>query len=264
MDKFKTQYDELINEIELNPLKWNRTTQHVGLGLAGFIPYVGLPADMTNAVMYYQDGDKIGYWISVISMIPVGDMVKILTPYKQLAGPIKSPGAIRVIMYFLKKGAPALSKSLQTMMKGLLRIPKIAKITKKLGKFIVNGVIDERAVAEWADGIANGFLRWCNSKLDPRPLTKRAKNGRYVSNEPGRLGRFADKTAQGAEKIMNPRLVPFKGFGNKLGLAGDAYLRTYDRVKWAREHPTQAQHAQDLEKWINKQTSSGRYSNIDY
>lgn len=233
MNSYLSTYEQLINEDWKNPLTWSRTAQHVGLGLGGMVPGIGLPADMTNAVMYYNDNDKVGYWISVVSMIPTGDIAKLLIPYKGLKGPIKDPGVVRVLIYFLKKGNIALNIALNKTIRTILKSPRAAKWIESHTpwRLVVNGIVDDAAIAKWVDSILNPFLRWCNSKLTGKVPVRNAR-GQWTSNKPGPISRAVDWTGKNAEELMNPRALPLKGWGANIDRLGTGYMRTKAGLNW--------------------------------
>lgn len=244
MNDFRSTYQQIVNEDwkdNLNPLDWQRDTQHMALGLTGMIPIVGVAADITNAIMYYNDNDKLGYWMSVISMIPAGDIVKLIMPFRQTTGVITNPGAVRVILYFLKKGKEPLNFALRNLMKGLLKVPKTRNlIIKQWPQFINKGAINNIAIKTWADSISDGFLKWCNSKIETpvQPPKVKGKRRKLVPvRKPNIVSRKIGDLATGFEKIANPRMMT-----SNLGRAAEAGTRIglAKYGKWAQDQDIEA------------------------
>ena len=76
MKTFKT-FDQFINEeYDLTEKLSSTDIKHLGLDILGFVPILGEPADIANAMLYIKEKNYLFAALSVIAIIPeIGDVI---------------------------------------------------------------------------------------------------------------------------------------------------------------------------------------------
>ena len=124
---------------------------HLGLDVIGFIPFVGAPADLTNAYLYATKKEYLMAALSVISVIPAfGDVIALSGKAVVKLGAKAATEATKVGRLITKNW-----KSIEKVFKGLEKTPLIGKYVPQmkiaLAKLGKRSVLQPTAAAVKAD-----------------------------------------------------------------------------------------------------------------